>query len=431
MNMASESVDNLLSQLSLTHLIAACAGATIESWAALSRPALLTHLKDTVGVQQLQERQKIANGLSKYHRQCSLHLGTLSTSAKAPIAIRSTYGLCNQLRVLLSYRACATANDRPLVLHWQRTAACTARFCDLFEAVDGAVVVDEAADLELVRPGLSKLPTDVIPSVYLTHPAVFNTAHETAMWKVLQPLPALRDAVATKLAMLGPSFVAVHVRRTDHMTQGGQKQLAQQSGAWTADKNFERFLESHPTSSIYLATDNASTQRHFLSRFGDRIKALTPIGGAPRESANDEASVHRHTPVQDAVVDIFTCVAAEFFKGTYYSSFSDAIQRCRLARGCAHRDDEHSLVPPEWDPMQQQRQAGESNDRSVASDNSVVLDEPALVALLQLIEAHSGDLGKGHAAWLAGGWQPQQHDGSPSRWIPTGTANLTMRLPDG
>ena len=94
------------------------------------------------------------------------------------------------------------------------------------------------------------------------------------------------------------------------------------------------------------------------------------------------------------VVDMMTCVEARVFKGTYYSSFSDAIQRLRVVRGTAHADDEHLLTPPEWDAVK----LGGTRDVSVS------LDDPATVALLRLMEEQPDDMGKVHAAWLAEGW---------------------------
>ena len=57
-----------------------------------------------------------------------------------------------------------------------------------------------------------------------------------------------------------------------------------------------------------------------------------PVPMAPPPADVDEEKCWRHTSTQRAVVDLFTCAAAFAFKGTYYSSFSDAIQRLRLSR---------------------------------------------------------------------------------------------------
>ena len=81
---------------------------------------------------------------------------------------------------------------------WQRTAACKAKYCDLFEPIEGCIVIDEETDLNLLRPSLAKIPTSFIPASYWTHPSVLGTPAETEIWKSLKPLPALRALVESK-----------------------------------------------------------------------------------------------------------------------------------------------------------------------------------------------------------------------------------------
>ena len=396
---ASEPVAHLLSTLSLTEEYASILAAeTIESWRELGRPALLKRLQ-ALGVSKLPHRQAIANGLSKYLRRQSISPQVEALKSSSIVIARTTYGLCNQLRALLSYRSESLSQGKMLVLHWQRTAACTAKYCELFEPMEGCLVVDDASDFDHIHPQLAKLPPQIFPSEYGLHPSVLGTEAETQMWRALKPLPALRARIADKLSALGPSFVAVHVRRTDHMKEAGQMELARKSGGLTTDDSFVDFLERHaaPSDHIYVATDNALSQRALQKRFGEQIKALTPIAPPPKNEAERAAyleSVHRHTTVQDAVVDIFTCASARVFKGTYYSSFSDAIMRLRLVHGAAHSEDEHNLALPAWDPMVMGQTA----------DVSVSLEEPALVALLEKMVAHPNDYGLAHQAWLEEGW---------------------------
>ena len=67
---------------------------------------------------------------------------------------------------------------------------------------------------------------------------------------------------------------------------------------------------------------------------------------ASRDDAYKCHDVHRQTPLTDAVAEIETCARATVFKGCYYSSFSDAIQRLRNARGTASDADEHCTCTP-------------------------------------------------------------------------------------
>ena len=54
-----------------------------------------------------------------------------------------------------------------------------------------------------------------------------------------------------------------------------------------------------------------------------------------------DADARRPTSVAAAVVDLFTCVAAGVFKGTRWSSFSDAVALLRRCHGRDSADDEH------------------------------------------------------------------------------------------
>ena len=65
--------------------------------------------------------------------------------------------------------------------------------------------------------------------------------------------------------------------------------------------------------------DNRDTQNTFIKKYGDRfiVKLIEPNNN------------RRQTSVQDAVVDLFVCVDAKYFLGTFGSSFSDTIYQMR------------------------------------------------------------------------------------------------------
>lgn len=118
------------------------------------------------------------------------------------------------------------------------------------------------------------------------------------------------------------------MRRTDHLTK-----------ASTPDADFVRFLTTtHAHLPIFVATDNAQTQRQLVFLFGDRVKALKPIA--------EDSKALRHTALTDAVVELFTCVEASVFKGSYKSSFSDTIHHLRQVNGRRNEADEHEIAMP-------------------------------------------------------------------------------------
>lgn len=71
------------------------------------RPVLLQHLKDA-GMSSLPERQRLATLVARVSRELASPLRPppplLHQPSKPPLAIRAEAGLCNKLRVVLSYR---------------------------------------------------------------------------------------------------------------------------------------------------------------------------------------------------------------------------------------------------------------------------------------------------------------------------------------
>lgn len=160
---------------------------------------------------------------------------------------------------------------------------------------------------------------------------------------------------------------------------------------------FYAFVDSQPVAwPIFLATDNRPSQDRFLQRYGERMRGLKPISRANAASFHSEPpeshharlaaqdpsfacdDVHRQTPLSDAVTEIFTCVRAAAFCGSYYSSFSDTIMRLRIARGTASTADKHDLTPPTW----------HTANTGTQYDASIAIDDPALV---RVAEAATGE----------------------------------------
>ena len=268
------------------------------------------------------------------------------TGLESPLVVRADGGLANKLRVLLSYREVARRQATTLVCIWKREAACRARFGDLFEALGGAAILEsQAEDYSDVRSALVRWGCDdrshSIPGAIHTHPVVAGTIREARMYDDLRPRPMLADAVDTMIEACGGAgnFIAVHLRRTD---------WAELFGISTPDDEFLRYVEACSkrdwTSGgrkaeplVYVATDNAVTQRALLGSLGGRARVFAPI--------EDDHSDLRHTSVFHAAVDLFTAAAAGAFKGSRGSSFSEAICLLRKARAATvgvHRDELYS-----------------------------------------------------------------------------------------
>lgn len=226
---------------------------------------------------------------------------------------------------MLSYRRAFAG--RPLVVAWPANEFCDGAFLDFFQPLPGvrwAFEPDEMpAGMEVTQERM----------VFEAHADIKGTAAETAMYADLVPL----KGVAAEVERRKPAapYVAAHVRRTDHWTAGITEERA------TPDASFERFFARHAARDrrLFLATDNADTQRHLARRLAPRQLAFHPI--------STRADL-RQTETRDAVVDLYVCAGAHAFAGSFGSSFSDTIAHLRAVRGVAHPDeDEHALMGTE------------------------------------------------------------------------------------
>jgi len=113
---------------------------------------------------------------------------------------------------------------------------------------------------------------------------------------------------------LNNNYIAVHIRRTDHINPARKKK------AYTNDDLFINFInENLNDSNLYIATDNKETYDNFKNKYNNKVKFEY------HETFNNL----RHTTLKDSIIDLFMCVYAQKFIGTSYSSFSDLITNLR------------------------------------------------------------------------------------------------------
>ena len=241
------------------------------------------------------------------------------TPQQVTIAVRG--GLVNRILVVLSYYMATQAEGKTLRVMWPTGHPhCLADFNRLFLPIPNVTVVAvDASDYGMVTP---------MPS-HLTHPC-WNTrtdwdyARDHHALRLLRLRPRLMHSVQQLIERLGNHFVAVHVRRTDLSKLLLKKANAGDIGVEpTADVVFDSFLETYPSAQVFLATDNADTQRRFTEKFGSRIQ----VAGTIHASSN-----LRQTSVEQAVVDIYTSAHAAHFQGSGGSTFSSLIDMIHQSR---------------------------------------------------------------------------------------------------
>jgi hypothetical protein len=214
-------------------------------------------------------------------------------------------GLCNMLRVVFSWYAKALAEDKKLIVCWSITDACPGFFLDYFEPVD---------EIEFIKD------TSLLYKYDYKGCGVLEEFNNPSMYIPLRPKAHIQARVNANIVELNSNgskgFVAIHVRRTDHIRD------ALMNNKFTNDADFFEFLDNQTKNvNIYIATDNLETQKIFKGIYGHRLKAVKWI--TPRRAL-------RQTGLEDAVVDIYTCVGANVFLGSGWSSFSDLINDLRV-----------------------------------------------------------------------------------------------------
>ncbi len=218
--------------------------------------------------------------------------------------LRAVGGLCNRLQAILSARA----KVGPLRVVWSldEAALAGARFSDLFDPLDGVEFVEWAEGVEVETYAVCDCAPDGWERGYLD----------------LKPKQAIVDRVANLNA---GTYAAMHIRRS-----AGFVELAEKLGGATPLYDFYHWTGEEPVRSLplYIATDNAETQRAFLKLDVTYCNHVIETGIERQGLGNHEI----HTSVSDAVVDLYVCAGAAHFMGSRHSSFTDTIERLRALR---------------------------------------------------------------------------------------------------
>jgi len=209
------------------------------------------------------------------------------------IIVEPTGGLCNRLRVVFSYCRLSERESKILEVVWKKNRDCDGLFLDFFEDVPGVVFTENPSG-DVYYKGCYPLG----------NPEYSNLKLKSDM----------REKVKVRIEMIGGSYISAHIRRTDHV------ELAKSKGVFTDDDVFIEFF-GKSEDKIFIATDNPETQSKFKGIYKDRLFVFGRI---------EDSSSHRLTPLEESVLDIYTCVGSSQFIGTKYSSFSDLI---RILRG--------------------------------------------------------------------------------------------------
>ena len=248
--------------------------------------------------------------------------------------IRQDSGLCNRLRTVFSFYQAALRDGEHLTVVWEPNLPCPGFFLDYFEPVPGMTFVDDVRKAEGRVHVCANQDFDGADFVGDCHPDFHHTEHW--IYEELKPLPHIIKRVQDNVLACESRFAAAHVRRTDII---GPQTVGVKPETITTDDEFYKFFDELQDYNIYVAADNRTTQDELIARYGSRIKAIKLIDytnrsivealqrepGKPWERLPGHSVRFRHTDLEDAVVDLYTCVEANHFKGSGASSFSHLI----------------------------------------------------------------------------------------------------------
>jgi len=224
------------------------------------------------------------------------------------IVILPTGGLSNMLRVTFSYYMKALSENKKLIVIWIPTDACPGYFIQFFNIPYKMEIISVFDEHKISQ----------ISSIEYNGCFVHPNFNFPSMYNNLSPNTNIFTQVQNNITLLENRYIAVHIRRTDHIA------MAKSENQFTSDVEFIHFLDTYPDYNIYLATDNRQTQDIFHNKYKHRIKTIKFINPLQRQL--------RHTTLEDAIIDIYTCFNATIFKGSGYSSFTDLINDLRTLK---------------------------------------------------------------------------------------------------
>jgi hypothetical protein len=213
------------------------------------------------------------------------------------IIIKPLGGLSNMLRILFSYYYKALDENKKLKVIWKESQECNGSFLNYFKPIEN-IEFDNNLNNN---------------NCYDTNVAIDCSKYKISnIYEKLKLMDFMEKRVKNNIEQLDDNFIAVHIRRTDHVA------LAKSHNEYTTDEEFINFIDKYDSYNIYLATDNIDTQLKFYAKYEKRIKVITFI--------EEKNNCLRQTSLEDAIIDIFTCSYAKYFLGSKSSSFSTTIK---------------------------------------------------------------------------------------------------------
>jgi hypothetical protein len=227
-------------------------------------------------------------------------------------------GLANRLRTIVGFHF---VFGKDVEFHWDLDdPSCNGKFADVFTAPSLSKIVDGRQTVEYFFEGQSTIP-DILwkygrqmislnfTSVKELWGSKYIKSIEMHWYASFIPRLSIQKKVTDYLRqhnLLDNKFAAIHIRRTDHII------LAQKNNVYMDLIEFDNFIATHKTKKIFLATDSTEMQERYAGQCLIFNRIIQSKG-------------LRQTTLENALIDILISAHASEFKGTGFSSYSEAI----------------------------------------------------------------------------------------------------------
>ena len=160
------------------------------------------------------------------------------------LVIKPVGGLCNYLRVIFSYFNIAKKLNTKLVVIWIASKECPGFFNDYFQQIENIVFIyNNNHNLKINYEGFV---------CHKDYPPDYSE---------LKLLPKMIKVLQEKQQILD-NYIAVHIRRTDHIRD------AKSNNLYTSDEDFINFINNElKDNNLYIATDNIKTYNFFREKY--------------------------------------------------------------------------------------------------------------------------------------------------------------------
>jgi hypothetical protein len=258
-------------------------------------------------------------------------------------------GLCNRLRALCALLAIAELNHAKFKLKWTPNWACPEKFENLFESIPYEKIPwkfwGERLEFEPNGPAPVTLWKKYVNPKVCSEEKFYDIVMNYV--RALKPLPHITKKINNFVDKnWAKKVIGIHIRKTDMLKDKVREDRAKNEPVpWLSETN-ERYhkiikkeLKINPSVKFFLATDNDKTEKELLEKFPDKIICQSKTYNSENKNKKLPKHYHRHTSIEDALIDVYLLSKCVKIYGTPYSSFN------RFASWLNPKIGEDNLIP--------------------------------------------------------------------------------------